>query len=235
MTELASHPDVYAYVSSSTLIVFALLGYALGLKEDHLEEESTTDALTGLSNRRRFEARLGDELRRANRYGGPLALLLIDVDKLKEINDHHGHKGGDVALCEVAQTLRAICRATDLAARYGGDEFAVLAPQTDLEQGLELATRIRGALEAIRPHRALPWVTPTLSIGVTAFNQSEHGSAESLCECADRALYAAKTQGRDRVVSVPAPAISQIRPVHSTPTGASIDSPGTGTAGRRGR
>jgi diguanylate cyclase (GGDEF)-like protein len=214
--EVASHFEIYAYVSLSTLIVFAFLGYLLGQKEDRLDAESTTDALTGLPNRRRFDASLDDELGRANRYGGPLALLLIDVDKLKDINDRGGHEAGDIALRTVAQTLRDTCRTTDLAVRYGGDEFAVLAPQTDVAQGLELAARIQAALEPIRRHPTPHSVAPTLSIGVTEFDRRDRGSAESLCEAADRALYAAKAQGRDRAISIPVAAVSQIRPALSS-------------------
>jgi diguanylate cyclase (GGDEF)-like protein len=222
--EIASHPEIYAYVALSTLIVFALLGYLLGQKEDHLEADSTTDSLTGLPNRRRFDARLGEELRRARRYGGALTLLLIDVDKLKDINDEGGHEAGDIALQTVAQTLRETCRTTDLAARYGGDEFAILAPETTTQQGLELATRIQRALELIRRHTASHSIAPTLSIGVTEFDRSERCSAESLCQAADRALYKAKSQGRDRAVSIPSPAVSLIRPAVSSRARTSNDS-----------
>jgi diguanylate cyclase (GGDEF)-like protein len=180
----------YTYVSLSTSIKFAVLGWRLGRKEDQLYDASLTDALTGVSNRRHFDARLREETARAARHRQPLALLLVDVDRLKDINDRDGHAAGDAALVAVAAALVGSCRATDVAARYGGDEFAVLAPMTLRGEAIELAQRIRAHLRA--------HATVTVSIGV-----ADSESSVPLCQAADRALYAAKAAGRDRVLAGP--------------------------------
>src|SRR4029078_8568358 len=108
---------------------------------DQLELSSATDPLTDLPNRRYFSSRLRQELFRASRYGVPVTLLLLDLDGLKQINDHYGHSAGDRALCAVADCLKRTCRATDVPVRCGGDEFAVLVPETFAEDALDLAKR----------------------------------------------------------------------------------------------
>src|SRR3954468_1899233 len=140
--ELRRQPLVYGYLLAATVALTTVLGWVVGRKEDLLETLSVTDPLTGLANRRRMLAAFGDELNRSARYGTPLALLLIDLDRLKEINDRRGHAQGDRALQLVADSLRRSCRATDLAARTGGDEFLVLAVETSAGEALALAHRI---------------------------------------------------------------------------------------------
>ena len=117
--EVSSDAATYLYVTVATAVAFLLFGHALGRQADHLVELSRADALTGLRNARVFRERLAEEIARVRRHGRPLSLLLIDVDRLKEINDREGHRGGDHALLHVARALRQAARGTDLAARWG--------------------------------------------------------------------------------------------------------------------
>jgi diguanylate cyclase (GGDEF)-like protein len=201
--ELRARALVYAYVSAATLSAMALLGWIVGRKEDRLEELSITDPLTGLANRRRLRGAFSDELARVARYGTPLALLLVDLDHLKEINDQRGHDSGDRALQLVAESLGRTCRATDLAARYGGDEFVVLANDTSASEALALAHRIRAtvrrlsAADARRDMRAPPPPLVTVSIGVADLDAVTLPAFELFYAAADQALYAAKAAGRD--------------------------------------
>jgi two-component system cell cycle response regulator len=192
--ELNREMPMYAYVTLSTIVVFALFGYILGRQADALVQVSRTDALTGLENPRAFEERLQVETGRAARYGGPLALLAVDVDGLKTINDRHGHHRGDLALQAVARALRGGARASDLPARVGGDEFALLAPSTAPAAATALAERIRALVAAERLEGL------TVSVGV-ATTEGREASGTRLREAADQALYEAKRRGRDRVVA----------------------------------
>ncbi|MGD9694467.1 MAG: diguanylate cyclase [Thermoleophilia bacterium] len=162
---------------------------------ERIERQSLTDGLTGLGNRRAFDEELARRLAEASRSGRPLSLCLLDIDKFKSYNDTFGHRAGDDALSAVAGTITASCRAADIACRYGGEEMAVLLPDTRLADAAEVAERLRRAVEAIpMEHRPV-----TVSIGVAA--TVGDCSAELLIEAADRALYAAKEGGRNRVVS----------------------------------
>jgi diguanylate cyclase (GGDEF)-like protein len=189
--ELRADAVTYVYLVVATTSVFATLGFLLGRKGDLLDEKAATDALTGLSNRRAFDARLTEELARASRYGTPLSFLAIDVDGLKAINDKTGHAAGDAALRAVGRALRESCRRTDVPARTGGDEFAILAPMTRSGEALELASRLRRTLASIP-------AAPTVSVGVADLALA--GSPGALPKAADRALYQAKSEGRDRAV-----------------------------------
>ena len=162
-----------------------------------LESLARTDALTGLNNFRALQAKLEEELARAARYGAPLAVLLIDLDHLKMLNDQEGHEAGNAALEVLAEVLRDELREVDFAARYGGDEFVALLPhQTATEAGV-VAERLR-----IRLGRK-PWALPeplTMSIGVAAVDgQRQQSDPAALMAAADAALYRAKRLGRDRV------------------------------------
>ncbi|MEB2343434.1 MAG: diguanylate cyclase [Deltaproteobacteria bacterium] len=168
-------------------------------KNATLARLSTTDPVTGLRNRRYATEFLALEVLRAVRYHTPLAVLLLDLDHFKRVNDTHGHRVGDAVLQVVADTLRATLRSTDVAGRYGGEEFLVVLPQTERAGAVALAERVRAAIEetAIDVGGPAP-VSVTVSIGVAALDERT-GSAEQLVERADGALYAAKDAGRNRV------------------------------------
>jgi diguanylate cyclase (GGDEF)-like protein len=205
--ELSRDLMTYAYLALSTTVVFTLLGRALGGQADRLEGTSTTDALSGLANRRRFDDRLRDDLALADRHGTTVALLLVDVDGLKRINDEGGHAAGDLALRAVASALRLSSRRSDLAARTGGDEFAVIAPLTTAEQAMDLACRIRATLATLPPHLR----PTTVSIGIA--DTGESGAQPlALYALADRALYAAKAAGGDRACTLEVSAASSGAP-----------------------
>ena len=170
-----------------------------------LRELTVTDALTGLANRRHFDAVLFDEWARALRSGQPLAVLMIDVDYFKAYNDHYGHLAGDECLRAVSRILRgAARRAGDLVARYGGEEFVVVAVDTDLAAALNLAEALRSAVAATAmPHElsALANGVVTVSIGVAVCVPSMDETSGGLVQLADAALYQAKSGGRNRVAS----------------------------------
>ncbi len=210
--ELRRQPLVYAYLLAATLAITTVLGWVVGRKEDLLEALSVTDPLTGLANRRRLLAAFADELNRSARYGTPLALLLIDLDRLKEINDRRGHAQGDRALQLVAESLRRSCRATDLAARTGGDEFLVLAVNTTAGEALALAHRVCATVRRLGAagnvkEKTVPVselsLALTVSIGVADLDDITLPTFVSLHAAADAALYAAKAAGRDRALAAP--------------------------------
>jgi len=166
-----------------------------------IERLSQVDVLTGLSNRRHFMVLAEREVARTTRYGGALATLMMDIDHFKVVNDTYGHGGGDVVLAEVARRCRSSLRDVDLLGRLGGEEFAVLLPETSLGWALEVADRLRRGVSAtpvlLRDGRL---VTVTLSIGVAAFGGAG-SDLDGLLGRADKALYRAKESGRNRVVS----------------------------------
>jgi diguanylate cyclase (GGDEF)-like protein len=196
--EFLTNRLTYIYVFVVTAIVFLVLGYILGRRIDELGRLSATDALTGLPNRRAFQIRLRDEWQRARRYGSPLSFLLIDIDGLKEINDQRGHPAGDQVLRAAAQAISVTMRVTDFAARWGGDEFVIVAPNTVRRSAQQLAQRLLGALSEQAP---APDTRVTISVGVATAEPSRDPSAtvDRLLEAADGALYQAKRDGRNRV------------------------------------
>lgn len=170
-----------------------------------LEVLASRDPLTGLENRRSFDDHLGDELRRAQREGTPLALLLIDIDYFKRFNDTYGHPAGDECLRQIGQLLAdSVRRPGDLAARYGGEELAVILPNTDASGALAVAEQFMQRLHLGNlPHVGSPFDQVTASIGVATLPAGQSCSAACLVEAADRALYRAKAAGRNRLESAP--------------------------------
>jgi diguanylate cyclase (GGDEF)-like protein len=165
-----------------------------------LREQAVTDSLTGLANRRYLETRLREEAGRARRHGLAFTLTMLDLDDFKTYNDREGHPAGDALLIAIARVIRSAARDTDLVARYGGDEFAVVSPETRVDEALSLAERIRGSLA--RHRFALPGMPAaggiTLSAGVAGFPE-DAGDPGTLVRAADAALYRAKATGRNRI------------------------------------
>jgi diguanylate cyclase (GGDEF)-like protein len=192
--------------SAGWLVGHALI--ALGNAQRHrtVEQQALVDGLTGLANRRLCTAALEKEIARAHRFDEPLSLVLADIDDFKRINDRWGHPTGDAVLKAFAGTLSESVREIDLAGRWGGEEFALLLPGTDLDGGHELAERVRRSLErqeVTAPDGSI--VRVTASFGVAAFPEAE--SQEQLVAASDGALYEAKRSGKNRVVDAPSLAV----------------------------
>ncbi|HEX4944136.1 MAG TPA: diguanylate cyclase [Usitatibacteraceae bacterium] len=166
-----------------------------------LELQAHTDALTGLANRRRFFEIADAELARSKRYDTPLSLLMLDIDHFKEVNDTHGHHAGDRVLEELARTCRNILRTVDVAGRVGGEEFAILLPETALEGAVEVAERLREAIEKTEVTRkeGVP-LRITVSIGVAMLTGT--ANLDTLMSQADAALYDAKRNGRNCIRTI---------------------------------
>jgi diguanylate cyclase (GGDEF)-like protein len=167
-----------------------------------LYQQSTTDALTSVTNRRGFDAALEAEWLRAKRSKSPLTLLMIDADCFKAFNDNLGHVAGDECLKQIAATLRSsVKRAGETIARYGGEEFAVILPNTTAGQGVEVAETIREAVFALNIAHPFSDVADrvTVSAGVHCIAPDQMEDSQKLIELADKALYQAKADGRNRV------------------------------------
>ncbi len=167
-------------------------------QEVRLRRDAAIDVLTGVSNRRNFIARGRDEIGRAARYGRPCSVLMLDIDHFKQVNDTYGHAAGDEALRQFASACQAMLRDSDVIARIGGEEFAVILPETDAAGAKILAERLREGVSRIRVPVGDGGFGFTVSIGIANRAGDEDGIDEVLAR-ADRALYQAKQEGRDRV------------------------------------
>lgn len=162
-----------------------------------LEREAQEDALTGLANRRFFGKRLAAEIEVAQAVSQPLTLAIADLDGFKTVNDRLGHPIGDEALRQSAALMRGLCRESDLVARIGGDEFALVFPATTREAGVDLCEKLRSALDAHHWHEIHPELRVSVSIGLTQWDGA--AKLDELVEAADTQLYIAKLSGRNRV------------------------------------
>jgi diguanylate cyclase (GGDEF)-like protein len=179
------------------------------------------DSLTGLLDRRRFRAELDQYVSFSARYGGQGAVMIIDIDGLKAVNDTHGHHAGDNLLRRIATILRERVRATDIVARLSGDEFAVLMPQTDTAGALQLGEDLRAQVaESAAPAPDAP--AATISVGITMFGGKRDVGAESVLVAADQAMYRAKEEGRNQIALFQDPAEPQRRGERRQTTSARI-------------
>ena len=186
VTKPAPLPELLARVRAGLRIVEL---------QKQLLELSTTDPLTSLRNRRAFDERLGEAFEHARRYGRPLSLAIVDVDHFKTINDTHGHDTGDAVLRGVAKMIGSRTRQTDFAARVGGEEFAILLPETALFEALQFGEKLRASIAA----EPIVHQRVTVSIGIASFPHSSVPGTAELFRAADQALYRAKENGRNRV------------------------------------
>jgi diguanylate cyclase (GGDEF)-like protein len=199
-------------IAITLLMTIMILVYVLGRERaihDHIQMEkrlelqelasdmqfqATTDPLTGLSNRLRFNEAMALEMSRSRRYGTPLSLVLYDIDHFKTVNDTHGHLTGDKVLVQISQFVAGQIRIADLLARWGGEEFAILLPEANIEMAGQFADKLR---ESIRQSHFDEAGTLTCSFGIAEFEPTD--TAKTLISRADKALYQAKINGRDRV------------------------------------
>jgi diguanylate cyclase (GGDEF)-like protein len=191
--------SVAGLVVGSAVVVRLLSGRITKLVSD-LERMARTDSLTGLPNRFAFEERFQQEVKRANRTRRPFALLLADLDRLKEINDRLGHTAGDTALVMLGRLLPGELRGVDIAARVGGDEFAVLLPETNADEASKIGARIA---DVVRERARVGDSRLTISFGVSAFGRDGH-TLDDLTRVADEALYTAKRRHIAASPGVPA-------------------------------
>jgi diguanylate cyclase (GGDEF)-like protein len=208
---------LFLVLVSGGVAVLGTLGWVLGTKEDQLGEQnvalralsdrlaalSTTDPLTGVPNRRALDEHLADEMARARRYGTPLAVVMLDLDHFKRLNDHYGHAAGDNVLRHVARVLEGEKRRGDTIARYGGEEFVAILSHADSTAAQIWAERVRARLGASAVEIAGTIVNVTASFGVAAAAGEGVPAGQTLLEAADSALYDAKARGRNRVVVHP--------------------------------
>ncbi len=189
--------ETFSYLADSA----ALSLENVGLHET-IQRQAVTDELTGLYNHRRFQEFLSDEVERFRRFGGPLGLMMLDIDDFKRVNDNYGHLQGDAVLREVARVLKETSREVDEPARYGGEEMAVALPQTGLQGAFEFAERVRARIEELRVDllEGDGTIRVTASFGVAALPDSAPAEKDALVAAADAALYRAKRSGKNRTM-----------------------------------
>jgi diguanylate cyclase (GGDEF)-like protein len=208
--------QAYTCVTAITGLVLASAIVEHRDAEAQLRQLAITDPLTGLANYRRLIEVMRTEIARSRRTSRPFAVVFLDMDGLKRINDRHGHLAGSRALTRLADLLRTSTRSLDTPARYGGDEFAVLCPETDPEGASTLAEKIRTGVAGLAVEVPGELIRPSVSVGVVAF-PGDGETSEQLFISADDAMYASKRAGKNRVTAIgigsPIPVAAQPAPV----------------------
>jgi two-component system, cell cycle response regulator len=204
MWEYERSSDFHSHIDDTLRLVAAQT--ALGIERQHLysgvEKIGLTDALTGLANRRLFNYLIEREINRSRRYGRPVSLLMMDIDFFKRINDTWGHPAGDVVLRDLGALVRQSVRKLDVPVRYGGEEFAIILPETTLEEAVNLAERFRIMVERTVFSNGRERLPVTISIGIASIGNNsvaDNMSQEEFLQMADSALYQAKQSGRNRI------------------------------------
>ena len=184
----------------------------LKILQDQLKEVANTDPLTGLGNRRRLFEMLSSEMARSQRIDKPFSLAMIDIDHFKKVNDTYGHMGGDKVLAELSKEIVFGIRKYDLATRFGGEEFAVVFPETTLDQAAIVAERIRARIKKISFTDELSDLRLSVSLGVATYPAPGIDTIDDLIREADNALYQAKKNGRDRIELAQATPLNETAP-----------------------
>jgi diguanylate cyclase (GGDEF)-like protein len=200
--------------SFSELLARVRVGTRVVKYQRHLEHQTQIDSLTGLYNRRAMEEKFHDEFERAKRYNHPLSVLILDIDNFKTINDTYGHHGGDTALIKITDILRAKTRQSDFAARFGGEEFVLVLPETDQESALQVATKVHDEIRMCTFGKPDHTFAMTVSIGVSSTSEKSYSDWRQMLDNADQALYLAKNRGKDRVETW----VAENKPVVSVPS-----------------
>ena len=186
-------------LGSTTILKFSYVDDLDQTFQKHMYEGAIRDALTGLYNRRHMKSYLETEFAYHTRHNSPLSLIILDIDHFKHLNDTYGHVVGDSVLAGLAEQLEAVTRAEDLVARFGGEEFVIAARGIPGELALKIADRIRRVVEAVSLASSSPEVKITISAGVASLPNPELSTPKELIDAADKALYDAKREGRNRV------------------------------------
>ncbi len=199
----AANSSVILYAESFifvlTLILFVItIKFKKKIFDQDLENMALTDGLTGLYNRRYFDMFYENIFNQSSRYGIPLTLIMCDIDHFKKINDTYGHDKGDVILKEIANILKSNTRKTDIAARFGGEEFMICLPSTEITSALDVARKIKQMVLKVKT-KDIKKVT--ISMGITFFREEFENNPKGLLKRLDDLLYEAKKRGRNRIIS----------------------------------
>ncbi|UCE77260.1 MAG: sensor domain-containing diguanylate cyclase, partial [Gammaproteobacteria bacterium] len=196
----AARPNSLLFTVLSVLLAFGVGALALAVRArgNAIQHMANTDALTGVLSRHALMRQAASEMQRAQRYGRPLSFIMLDIDNFKKVNDTWGHACGDVVLVEVSKHVRALVRSSDMLGRIGGEEFAIVAPETNRAQAATLAEHIRAGIMNLVIEFNREHIARTMSCGVAEL-QTEGDKLETLMAAADKALYQAKSEGGNRV------------------------------------